>query len=49
MKRAQLIGGVLLAIGAAFLFLAGVDVPVSVPIALLIVGMALIATSRRRR
>ena len=49
MRRAQLIGGLLLAVAAGILFVAGVDVPVSVPIALLIVGIASIATSRRRR
>jgi hypothetical protein len=38
-----------LAVAAAILFIAGVDVPVSVPIALLIVGIASIATSKRRR
>jgi len=49
MKRARFIGGLVL-IGAAVVILVGRwDAPVPVPIALSIVGLALVATSRRMR
>ena len=48
MSRLQLLGGVLMLIAAAILFLA-TDVTTPVPTALAVVGIALIATSRRRR
>jgi hypothetical protein len=49
MKKARFIGGLLLIAAAAVLFFANWDTPVSVPIALLVVGIALVATSRRMR
>jgi hypothetical protein len=49
MKRARFIGGVLLVVAAAIMFLARVEVAISVPIALAVVGIALIATARRGR
>ena len=48
MSRLQLLGGVLMLFAAAILFLA-TDVTTPVPTALAVVGIALIATSRRRR
>ena len=48
MSRLQLLGGVLMLIAAAILFLA-TDVRVPVAGGLAVVGIALIATSRRRR
>ncbi len=44
MRRARFIGGIVLALGAALLFV--ID-NVAVPTALGVVGIALIATSRR--
>jgi len=49
MKRARLIGGLILIGAAVVVFVANRDVPVPVPITLLIVGLASIATSWRRR
>ena len=48
MARYRLIGGVLMLVAAAILFLA-TDVTTPVSTALAVVGIALIATSRRRR
>lgn len=45
---AQFVGGIALAVLAAALMLA-TDTPISAPIALLIVGIVLIAASRRTR
>ena len=47
MSRYSLLGGVLFLVAAAILFL-GTDVTVPVPMALAVVGIALVATSRRR-
>jgi hypothetical protein len=49
MKRARFIGGLILVVAAALVFIANWDAPLPVPITLLIVGIALIATARRRR
>jgi hypothetical protein len=49
MKRARFIGGLLLVGAAVVIFVANLDAPVPVPIALGVVGLALIATSRRMR
>ena len=49
MKRARFIGGLIFVGAAALVFIANWDTPVPVPITLLIVGIALIATARRRR
>jgi uncharacterized membrane protein len=49
MKRAQLIGGLILIGAVVLIFVANWDVPLPVSITLLIVGIASIATSRRRR
>ena len=49
MRQAQFLGGILLMGAAALFFFASWDVPVPVPIALLVVGIALVAISRRRR
>lgn len=49
MKRARFIGGLLLIAAGAIVFLANRDAPLPVPIALLVVGIALVATSRRMR
>jgi hypothetical protein len=49
MKRARFIGGLLLMGAAAVTFLGPWDVPLPASIALLIVGMALVAVSRRMR
>jgi hypothetical protein len=48
-KQARFIGGLALVGASALLFFANWDAPLPVPIALLIVGIALIATSRRKR
>jgi hypothetical protein len=50
MKRARFIGGLLLIAAAAVIFLfKAMDTSIAVPIALAVVGIALIATSRRMR
>jgi len=49
MKRARFIGGLLLTGAAVVIFVANWDVPVPVPIALGVVGLALVAVSRRMR
>ena len=49
MERSRFIGGLLLIVAAALLFLFGGEgMPLPVPIALGIVGIALVAVSRRR-
>jgi hypothetical protein len=48
-KRARFIGGLILIGAAALIFFANWDAPVPVPIALGVVGIALVATSRRMR
>ena len=49
MKRARFIGGLILMGAAAATFLGPWDAPVAASIALLVVGIALVATSRRMR
>jgi hypothetical protein len=48
-KRARFIGGLLMIVAAAVVFFAVSDAPLPVPIALLVVGIALVATARRMR
>jgi hypothetical protein len=48
MKRARFIGGIVLALGAALIFVTGAADSVAVPIGLGVVGIALIAVSRRQ-
>ena len=47
MNRYLFVGGILLMIMAALIFFLA-DAPVAVPIALLVVGIALVAQARRR-
>lgn len=49
MKNARRIGGILLLLFAAIIFIWLEEVPLPVAAALAIVGVALIATSRKRR
>ena len=49
MKNARFVGGILLIVAAAVILLFKADVPLPVSIALLVVGIALIATARRMR
>jgi hypothetical protein len=46
-KKARFLGGLLMIVAAAVVFLVVSDAPVAVSIALLVVGIALVATSRR--
>ena len=48
MNKYRFAGGILLLV-AAGIFMLATDVVISIPISLMVVGMALVATSRKRR